>query len=192
MGQQSFKTKILLEVWKDKSLSTHQKCIMNYLIFRMNNESHDCWPSQYTIALETGMDIKTVNKHIKALVKAGYILQIKNKDIKNGQRWALSRYIIKFPHAEKGIGTNTITFNEGSDLKNQGMGTQETKVLEQIPINYKENNKKNYTNSFNNDPIKLQRLYDSKEALNRKIKQDKEIKALAESKKNNMQQIVDS
>ena len=183
MGQQSFKTKILLEVWKDKSLSTHQKCIMNYLIFRMNNESHDCWPSQYTIALETGMDIKTVNKHIKALVKAGYILQIKNKNIKNGQRWALSRYIIKSLHTEKGIETNTIPFDEGSDLKNQGMEIKETKVLEQIPTNYKENNKRNYINPFNTDPIKLKRLNDSKEELNRKIKLENQIRALADSKK---------
>lgn len=183
MGEQSFKTKILIKVWKDKSLSTHQKCIMNYLIFRMNNENHDCWPSQYTIALETGMNIKSVNKHIKALVKAGYILQIKKKNIKNGQGWALSRYIIKFPNTEIGIETNTIPFDEGSDLKNQGMEIKETKVLEQIPTNYKENNKRNYINPFNTDPIKLKRLNDSKEELNRKIKLENQIRALADCKK---------
>jgi hypothetical protein len=183
MGEQSFKTKIQQVVWMDKILSAHQKCIMSYLIFRMNNETHKCWPSQITIAEDTSMDLKTANKHIKALGKIGYLIQKKKFNKKIGQGWARSEYTIKFPSSEKDEVFNTKPLEKHNDSKNKGMGNKEEKVLEQTLTNYKENYKENYGNFLNKDSKYLERLEASKQDVNRQIRMENHFKELAESKK---------
>jgi biotin operon repressor len=185
MGDQSFKTKIQLAVWMDKSLSANQKCIMSYLIFRMNNETHKCWPSQITIAEDTDIGVKTTNKHIQALEKIGYLIRKMKFNKKIGQGWALTEYTIKFPSSEKGNVFIDKPFDKPNDFKNEGMVIEGKKVVEQIPTNYKENYKENYVNSLSKDAEYREKLEASKQAVNRRIQLENDIKAIVESKKMN-------
>lgn len=61
-----------LEAVYASDLPTARKSVMAYLAFRANGNEW-CWPSQETIAEAVGLDLRTVERHIAALSRAGWI-----------------------------------------------------------------------------------------------------------------------
>jgi DNA-binding Lrp family transcriptional regulator len=69
----------------------------------MDENGGDCWPSQKTISEKTGLTERAVRKHIKILVKDGWI--IKTTKGYNNKRHRLNEYQANIPvYVSKKVG----------------------------------------------------------------------------------------
>lgn len=61
--------------WKVRGLLPAQKLTLLALVEHANNETGECWPSVARLAELVGQDVRTIQRHLDQLEKAGYLIR---------------------------------------------------------------------------------------------------------------------
>jgi hypothetical protein len=80
-------------------LSSSSRLILHTLLIRADNDTLIAYPSQETIAKESGLSRQTVGKNLSELKKLKWISTTKKERISGGQGWR-NEYTLTFPRKE--------------------------------------------------------------------------------------------
>ncbi|MBX3751919.1 MAG: helix-turn-helix domain-containing protein, partial [Opitutaceae bacterium] len=117
------------------------KAVLHTLGMFMNELGEGCYPSVSDICRYSGLDKKTVLKHLACARDAGWIAI--GQHGYRGQKWKRQEYAARWPardlvascppdDAEKGGGTDTPPSEKAVELVPEGGGIEGSKVVEQV------------------------------------------------------------
>ncbi len=84
--------------------------VLHAISFHMNEHGEGCYPSEQTLAKETGYSRETVNRHISKARSAGWI-EVRQFGFR-GQKWRRNEYVARWPERDL---LSTVIEPEGSD-----------------------------------------------------------------------------
>lgn len=107
------------------------RLVLLVLSLHMNEKGGSCFPSLSSLSVETGLDRRTVQRHIKKAVTYGWISIKKVRT--GGQKWQRNDYTATVPDCLQGGGTVPLAEKEDSGTGSRGGGSVPPVVGAQDP-----------------------------------------------------------
>lgn len=110
--------------WAGSGLGPNTKAVLGMLGMRMDAEGGSCFPSISELSALTGLDNKTVRKHVRVAETAGW-LEV-NVGMFGGQKWRRQSYRARWPNDFGELG-------KVREMASKGEGIDARKVGEPLP-----------------------------------------------------------
>jgi DNA-binding transcriptional ArsR family regulator len=111
--------------WAFKQPIEHGPKFVLVALANYASEDGECWPSQATIARMTGMDPRTVRRHLADLEQGGYLVRSERKNPDGGRATDIYRLTPPGQHDQGGVraacpgGAGVVPANTKEDTKEQ-------------------------------------------------------------------------
>ena len=86
---------VMRSIWRDRELTYGERLIGVIIAMHLNRRSFQAWPSNTTLASETGIDRRTIQRSIKRLTARGHFALVQHGGGRSSNRYAPNAKVVE-------------------------------------------------------------------------------------------------